>query len=180
MFCPKCGIENPDNGKFCRSCGANLSNVLAVVEGDLLPEQMLIAEDNSAELFSTGIRNIILGFGFLFAAVFLFMIPPRDGVFWLLMMIPGFSLFASGVSRLVKADALKKERAARTTVIKQSTFAANQPKKELLPSQTDYVKPQKSIYETDDLVAEPLSVTEVTTRHLEIKSESETMTLKEK
>ncbi len=157
-----------------------MGNVLAVVEGSLLPEQMLVAEENYAELYSTGIRNVILGFGFLFAAVFLFMIPPRDGIFWLLMMIPGFSLLASGISRLVKADAPKKEREMKTTFIEQPTFATNQPIKELPPTQTDYVRPAKSIYETDDLVGESLSVTEDTTRHLEMNAESETMTLPEK
>jgi len=25
MFCPKCGTENPDEAKFCGSCGANMS-----------------------------------------------------------------------------------------------------------------------------------------------------------
>ena len=25
MFCPKCGSENPDEAKFCGSCGANMS-----------------------------------------------------------------------------------------------------------------------------------------------------------
>ena len=31
MFCPKCGIENPDNGKFCRKCGVNISVVSEVM-----------------------------------------------------------------------------------------------------------------------------------------------------
>ena len=180
MFCPKCGIENPDNGKYCRSCGANLSNVLAVVEGNLSSEQMLIVEENPAELYSTGIRNIILGLGFLLAGIFLFTIPPHDGIFWLLMMIPGFSLLASGISRWIKADSLKKERVARVNVIQQPTFPKTQPQKELPPSQTDYVRPAKSIYQTEDLAVEPRSVTEGTTRHLEMKSESETLDLPEK
>ena len=177
MFCPKCGIENPDNGKYCRSCGAGLSNVLAVVEGNFSVENAAASEDSPAELYSTSIRNIILGFGFLTAAVFLFTIPPHDGIFWLLMMIPGFSLLASGISRWIKADALKKERTRRVNVPQPPTFAETQPKKELPPTQTDYVKPQKSLYETDDLQGAPLSVTEDTTRHLEMKSESETVTL---
>ena len=25
MFCPKCGSENPDEAKFCGSCGTNMS-----------------------------------------------------------------------------------------------------------------------------------------------------------
>jgi zinc-ribbon domain len=177
MFCPKCGVENPDNGKFCRSCGANLSNVLAVVEGDLLPEQMLDAKEKRADLHSAGIRNIILGVGFLLAGFLLFTIPPHDGIFWILMMIPGIALLASGISRWIKADSLKKEQTLRTNVIQQLTLPETQPKKELPPTQTDYIKPQNSSYKTDDLAGQPLSVTEETTRQLQTNAENETMTL---
>jgi len=170
MFCPKCATENPDNGKFCRSCGANLSNVLAAVEGDFFVENASSSEDSVAELRSTAIRNIILGFGFLFTAVFLFTIPPRDGFFWLFALIPGFCLLASGISRYVKSDALEKERKNRVIFPNTSTLPANQPQKELPPIQTDYVKPQKSLYKTEDLM--PSSVTEDTTRQLEMKSET--------
>ena len=31
MFCPKCGLQNADETKFCRGRGADLGNVLAVV-----------------------------------------------------------------------------------------------------------------------------------------------------
>jgi hypothetical protein len=180
MFCPKCATENPDNGKFCRSCGANLSNVLAVVEGDFSIENTSSAGNDFAELRSTAIRNIILGFGFLAAAGFLFTIPPREGIFWLFMMIPGFCLLASGISRWIKGDVLKNERKTKAAIIQQPTVAANQPIKELPPTQTDYVSPAKSIYETEDLVVEPRSVTEETTRHLKMEQESETMNLSKK
>lgn len=180
MFCPKCGIENPDDGRFCRSCGANLSNVLAAVEGNLSAENIVSFDDTLAELRGTSIRNIILGFGFLAAAGLLFTIPPREGLFWLLLMITGFCLLASGISRWIKADTLKNERKNKIKIIPQSAFPANQPIKELPPTQNDYIKPQNSIYKTDELASEPLSVTEETTRHLEMQTESETMTLPQK
>jgi hypothetical protein len=175
MFCPKCGSENPDTGKFCRGCGANLGNVLAVVDGNLSEETGLTAKNSPTELFSTGIRNIILGFGFMGVGFFLFMIPPRNGIFWLLMMIPGFVLLASGIGRIIKAEAAKKE----AKEINQRALSVNRPVKELPPTQTDYVKPKASIYVTDDLAAQPRSVIENTTRHLKIEDEGETISIPE-
>lgn len=32
MFCPKCGTENPDNAKFCGSCGSAMSVVREQVQ----------------------------------------------------------------------------------------------------------------------------------------------------
>jgi hypothetical protein len=51
----------------------------------------------------------------------------------------------------------------------------------LPPTAADYVSPPKqSIYETGDLAPAPSSVTEETTRHLQMDSEGETMTLPKK
>ena len=27
MFCPKCGGQNPETGKYCRACGTDLGNI---------------------------------------------------------------------------------------------------------------------------------------------------------
>jgi hypothetical protein len=164
MFCPKCGTENSDDGKFCRSCGANIIGVLAVVDGNL-PENLAAPESSKiAEMYSTGIRNTILGAGFLVTTIFVKSMP-GDTYFWLLFLIPAFCLLASGVSRIMKAEELKKPR--KSTPFYIPTLPVNQPNKELPPNQTEYVKPRKSIYETEDLVERPTSVTENTTKLLQ-------------
>jgi hypothetical protein len=175
MFCPKCGLQNADNIKFCRGCGADLSNVLAVVDGKL--SERLEKSENPNDLYSSGIRNLLLGIGFFIISILLNRIPPHDTFFWLLLMFPAFSLIASGISRIVKANGIKSKNA---DVIQPNSFPANQPHAALPPVQTEYINPSKSIYETDDLVGQPLSVTEPTTRHLKMDSEGETMTLPKK
>ncbi len=175
MFCPKCGLQNADSTKFCRSCGADLSNVLAVVEGKL--SDRLAESENHNDLYASGIRNLLLGIGFFIIAILLFTIP-GDTFFWLLMLFPAFSLIASGVSRIIKANGMKTKE--NLNVMQQNSFPANQPNAALPPIQTEYIKPSKSVYETDDLLGQPLSVTEPTTRHLQMDSEGETMTLPKK
>ena len=63
MFCPKCGSQNVDACKFCRGCGADLSNVLAVVAGKVTADLPLA--EKQIDLFSRGLRGLIGGFGFL-------------------------------------------------------------------------------------------------------------------
>jgi zinc-ribbon domain len=164
MFCPKCGTENPDDGKFCRSCGANLIHVLAVVDGNT-PE-LPTNKNEIAEIYGTGIRNLILGFGFALTT-FLVKSMPGDTYFWMLFVIPAFCLLASGISRIVKAEELKKNKNA--TPIYIPTLPANQANKQLPPNKTEYIKPKNSIYKTDDLVEQPISVTENTTKLLKIE-----------
>lgn len=162
MFCPKCGIENPDNGKFCRGCGVNLTNVLAVVDGDLEYAYGGFVENSYSEIYSSGVRNVVLGFGFGLVSMLLFAMQGNT-ILWVLFMIPAFCLLASGIGRILKADGLKKEKKARATTIQTPTLSQNYPISALPPTQTDYVSPVAN-YKTKDLVVP--SVTEETTKHL--------------
>lgn len=163
MFCPKCGIENPDNGKFCRGCGANLTNVLAVVDGEIIAESSVELNDNYTEIYTTGIRNVILGMGFVVTSIFLKTMPPADGFLWLLFMIPAFFLTASGVTRILKAEEIKKSRNTKANVILKPALSEKHSINQLPPNQTEYVSPVSS-FTTKDLVVS--SVTEETTKNL--------------
>ena len=183
MFCQKCGTQNPDNGKFCRNCGTDLA-VISQPQGiNLKPSEFYIdrkgrvRSNNPDDLWSSGIRNIIMGIGFLIISIVLLMTNVAGGVtWWWAMLFPAFSLLASGIGSIAKSKRLEKKNLPSPTIA-SPTYLSEQPLKATLPaSQIDYIKPQSSLYDTGELVAPP-SVIENTTRTLEMNSEGETMTL---
>ena len=193
MFCPKCGTQNPETGKFCRSCGTDLGNVSAALSGNL-PANMSDAgvahihhearrRQDPNEVFGDGVRNIILGVGFLIVSMALLLTNVAGGrAWWWAMLFPAFGMLASGISSYLKYQRMEKRQGASLNQ-NQTTNLFNQPPSNaaLPPTQADYVRPQqKSVYDTGELYQKPPSVTEPTTRHLEINNEGETMTLPKK
>ena len=159
MFCPKCGVEYPDNSKFCRGCGSNLTGVLAVAEGDLALTDS--GDDvEIASMFSSALRNIILGLGFIVISIFMKTMP-GDTYWWLGFVIAGVSLLATGIPRYMKAESLKGMRGKK--VIVNRSIEGNQTPSALPPTQQQYIGPVSNVV-TNDLVVP--SVTEETTRHL--------------
>lgn len=167
MFCPKCGSQNADETKFCRGCGADLSSVLAVVEGKV-PDDPLA--EKHIDLFSSAIRGLMIGVGFLIVAGAAFGISTRLSVMGLFFLAFAFYSLGTGISRLIQAKALKRLRAPK---IDQQTPA-------LSAGHAEYIKPSRSIYETDDLIGTPRSVTEHTTTHLQMDPDAETFTAPKK
>ena len=189
MFCPKCGTENPETGRFCRSCGTNLSSVPATLNqnksefyfgrGARATERSLkmLHSNDPDELWSHGINKLIGGIGFLIISAVLLLTNVAGGQgWWWAMLFPAFSMIAAGVSSMSKSKRLEKKRDAAVSDTNQNQLPNFQPQTSLPPSQNDYIKPQQSIYDTGELVIQP-SVTEDTTRHLEINKEGETLTL---
>lgn len=187
MFCPKCGIQNPETGKFCRSCGTDLGNVSAALTGNL-PAQFSDAgtahvnhearrRSDPNEVFGDAIKSIISGIGFLIVAIALLTTGVAGGhAWWWAMLFPAFGLLSKGISDYVKSKRMEKREIGFSNQIQNSL---NQPaaNASLPPIQTNYVAPD-SRYKTGELV--PPSVTDGTTRHLEINHEGETMTLPKK
>ena len=185
MFCPKCGTSNPDDGKFCRSCGVDLGGVSAALSGDLpaawgasCSTKEKRRNDPDA-LFADSIRNIVFGFGFMFISAALFFTNVAGGrAWWWAMLFPAFSFLAKGISDNVRSKRMERSRAAGTVSHQAAQLNQVSLNAGLPPSRTDYVANGESRYKTGDLV--PPSVTDTTTRHLEMNSEGETMTLPKK
>lgn len=162
MFCPKCGSQNADETTYCRGCGADLSNVVALVTGKKRDSPALA--EKQIDLFSSGLRGVIIGAGFLIVAGVSFGISIRMAIMGLFMLAFASFFLGTGISRLVQSRAIKKLRDPEHP----------QPTPELMPGQPEYFKPARSIYETDDLVGSSRSVTENTTTHLKRKAGDDT------
>jgi len=184
MFCPKCGVDNPDAGKFCRSCGVDLGNVSAVMSGNL-PANFTNAgvaqihhdakrRNDPNEVYADAIKSIISGIGFLIVAIALLTTGVAGGrAWWWAMLFPAFTFLAKGISDYMKYGKMQNSQPALGPV---SRNMIDQPRSNvsLPPSQTEFVSPE-SRFKTGDLV--PPSVTDGTTKLLEIDSEGQTMTL---
>ena len=119
MFCPKCGTQNPDNGKFCRSCGTDLGSVAAALSGNL-PENTIYPgtayvhqesrrRQDPNEVYADGIKGIITGIGFLIISAVLLNTNVAGGQsWWWALLFPGFIGLAKGISDCVKSKRMEK------------------------------------------------------------------------
>jgi len=192
MFCPKCGTENPETGKFCRSCGTDLGGVNLALSGRLSelvdrsgcstgdPVKDAIRRSDPAEVSADGVRAIVSGIGFLIVSMVLLTTGVAGGkAWWWAMMFPAFTFLAKGISDMVKSRKMERSQAGFAPMANQSIGGGNFQNSPLPPAQQQFVAPlAESRYKTGDLV--PPSVTEDTTRHLQMDQEGQTMALPKK
>ena len=179
MFCPKCGTQNPETGRFCRTCGADLGNVSEALSGNLQRKQNLVDKKGKPVNYESAIVKIFTGLAFLIVAAVLGITGIAGGKFyWFWMLIPAFGSLGSGIAQYVQQKKTEQQQRVSFTPPDSLNVISSAPSNTALPpTNTEYVAPD-SRYQTGELV--PPSVVEGTTRHLEINSEGETMTLPQK
>ena len=172
MFCPKCGIQNPETGKFCRSCGTDLGNVSDVLSGKLQITQTCTNRHGKPITLESALTKLFMGIAFVIVAIAL-AFTGKGGGWWFYMLIPGLMFVGSGIAQYIQLRSA--QNGARFVPPDQAVLPGSMPNAAALPpQQTNFVSPE-SRFKTGDLV--PPSVTDGTTRHLEVNSEGETMTL---
>lgn len=176
MFCPKCGGPNPEEGKFCRSCGTDLGNVSNALSGNLAPQSQPLLNHKGKPIHLEGaITKFFTGLAFLVIAISLAFTRMGQG-WWFWMLIPAFGSIGSGIAQYIQLRHAEKNR--QHFIPNNPAQTIDNPKKTALPPpNTEWVAPD-SRYKTGDLV--PGSVTDNTTRHLELDAEGETMSLPKK
>ena len=178
MFCPKCGGQNPETGKFCRSCGTDLGNVSQALTGTTPQQpQRLVNHKGKPIHFEGAVAKLFSGLAFLIVACVLGFTNAAGGRgWWFWMLIPAFGSLGSGVAQLLQIRRAEKGQPIYAPADNQGSFAPVS-NSALPPQQTEWTAPE-SRYKTGDLV--PPSVTDNTTRHLEFDSEGKTMSLPKK
>ena len=170
MFCPKCGGQNPEEGKFCRSCGTDLGNVSQALTGTLPQPRQILDRKGKPVSWDRAIAKIFTGLAFLAVSIALSFSRTGTG-WWFWMLIPAFTSLGAGVAQYIQ---LKKAEQGRVEFTPMGTAMPPDQNTALPQQQTEWVSSDPR-YKTGDLV--PPSVTEGTTRHLEIDSEGQTMAL---
>jgi zinc-ribbon domain len=181
MFCQKCGTKNPDNGKFCRSCGADLMPTSEALSektsnkgfGMIEPMQPMMSRRGKPISLESSFGKIFMGLAFLAVSIILGFTGTASG-WWFWMLIPAFGMLGSGLAQYIHIKNNRSQGLPSAPQDFPDRVSAGSQNTALPPTQTEYVSPD-SRYKTGDLV--PPSVTDGTTRHLELDKEGETMTL---
>ena len=156
MFCPKCATQNLDGASFCRSCGANISLVPQALSGQLMqqpPQQPWIEEGGfrmrrGRELsLDHAFKRFFMGIAFLIISIVLSRTIGAGWWFW--MLIPAFSLMATGVAQYIRLQEYQKRASLAPPPITRS-----------------FAEPPRPAEQLRNPVG---SVTEGTTRHLGVE-----------
>jgi len=113
-----------------------------------------------------------MGVAFVIVAIAL-AFSGRGGGWWFYMLIPALMFVGGGIAQYMQIKRFEQGR-VQFSAESQNVMTTSAPNAALPPQHTNFVSPE-SRYKTGDLV--PPSVTDGTTRHLEVNSEGETMTL---
>ncbi len=189
MFCPKCGMKNPETGKFCRSCGTDLSPFSEALSGKsknkiqgfgmIEPIQPIDPSTGKSVSWENMITTSFVGLAFLIISIILGVTGMANASrWWFWLLIPAFAMLGTGLAQYIQ---LKKneQKIIPNSEQTESVKSFNQTQNASLPPiQTEYAAAPDSRYKTGDLA--PPSVAEGTTRHLEMNHEGETMTLPKK
>jgi len=166
MFCPNCATKQIDGAHFCRSCGANISLVPQAMTGQL-PQANPPGDDDyrrrrRGPSSDYAIRTIMSGIAFAVMAVMVLRFAPGSSHWWFWLLVPAFMMFTRGFSEFARLN----RRKAR-----ERQFSPQ-------PLVNTVRAPELQVPRTGELMTPVPSVTEGTTRHLGVESQTRSLDAK--
>src|SRR4051812_22453712 len=137
MFCPKCGQQNPGEGKFCRSCGTDLGNVSHALSGTLPAAKQIVDRKGRPISYDGAIRKIFSGLAFIAVAIALAFSIGKGWWFW--MLIPAFGSLGAGVAQYFQLRNSQKYGPSFSSSVNDPSLARPQQNSSLPPAQTEWV-----------------------------------------
>lgn len=155
MFCPKCGTQNPDNGKFCRSCGTDLQPVSNVLSGKSASNQLQGFEAlNEIKNWNRrgkpvhwegAVGKLFSGLAFLVAAIALAVTGAAGGRFWWYwLLFPAFGAIGSGVAQIIQLKKMERHGFVGSLNNPQNAFSLNYSNGALPPA--DYERIENLVF----------------------------------
>ena len=108
MFCPKCGVRNLEDVKFCRSCGTDIHLVPQALAGALVTPESNAEVGDAAEsaeppTLEKGLENVfgalayflVVGLGFKYFIGYFFI--------WIWFVIPAFQHLGKGIGQIARS-----------------------------------------------------------------------------
>ena len=177
MFCPQCGLQQAtEDARFCSRCGLPLSEVSGVLARRGEPEAPQEPEPAQKKPVSRRRRGLKQGgymILFLIFLAFLFAITNAEEDSAITIIVIGLMIAVLRMLYAIVFQREKKPREAAPVAPVQPLYQAPPPQA-LPPSvNTSPVPAPRSRYNTGEIPAEPPSVTEHTTRHLDQEREAE-------
>lgn len=169
MFCPRCGVDNQDDAKYCRACGADIHLVAQALAG-LMPAESAGAkpekrskkkDDGDKKLLEKGMENVFVGLAFL--VIFLGGLFYLRGAFffWVWFIIPSLACFGEGLGQLLRSRREHHLLLARARAFDETGAPGPHALYAAPPAARQLAAP-----DTAEMGESPFSVTEATTRHL--------------
>src|SRR5947209_4739628 len=177
MYCPKCGTQNIDDAKFCRGCGADIALVPQAMTGSL-PDARADKEHgvvgvvidptgrrhrhrDGVPKLDKAVKSGFMGIAFLIIAIIMAFTADRRQDWWYWLLIPAFAMIGGGVAEYIRYKQSRGEEIKLPGTKSGSTLPP--------PARVSALPPRN----TAELV-QPPSVTESTTRHLDLSTEAPT------
>ena len=112
MFCPKCGVKNLEDAKFCRGCGADIRLVPQALAGSLTELAALepkgpdakVSKPDEPPTLDKGVENVFGGVAFFLIVLLGFVYFRNFFLVWIWFIIPALGNLGKGIGQLIRVS----------------------------------------------------------------------------